>query len=164
MDLPQTIKMASFNHTKLMAIWEILRQFPSTFADGTKDPENFTARLLAEDSLVFEMEGGLILVEHIVPGLKAEFHATFWDHKLSPKAKDLEDLILWVFVQLKLERLETYVASYARAVRRFLVDRLGFTYEGTLRRAFRNNGQLYDLNMYSIIREEVFLWDRKTLK
>lgn len=156
MDLPQTVKLSSLSEAKINAFWEILRQFPSTFADGTKDPENFAARLMAKDSLVFEIEGGIVLVEAIRPGLMAEFHATVWDHKLSAKTEALRELLLWLFIQLRLERLETYVASYARPVRRFLVDRLGFTHEGTLRKAFRNNGQLYDLGVYSILREEVF--------
>lgn len=157
MDLPQRVKFATLTSEGIHNLWEVLRQFPTTFADGTKDPENFANRLLASDSMVFIIDnGGIVLIEGIIPGFKAEFHATFWDRKLSSRKDVLKDLVIWLFIVLQLERLETTVVSYAKAVRRFLTDRLGFTHEGTLRRAFRNNGLLHDLHIYSILREEVF--------
>jgi hypothetical protein len=154
-DLPEGLKLATFNREKLVNLWEIVRQFPSTFADGSKNPEIFINRLLAEDSIVFETSGGIILIEKLKPKVSAEFHATFWDHKLSPRTKMLKDLIIWLFMVFELERLETYVASYARAVRRFLVDKLHFVFEGRLRNAFKNQGNLHDLEIYSILKSEV---------
>lgn len=155
MDLPQGINMLVLDRAKIQNLWEIVRKYPSTFADGTKDPETFAERLLASDSLVFELEGGLVLVEKIVPGLKAQFHATFWDQKLSSRKEILQELLVWVFLTFHLERLETFVVSYARAVRRFLQDKLHFKHEGTLRNTFWNQGQLYSMDIYSILKSEV---------
>ena len=155
LELPEGAQILSFTRDKLHELWETVREYPSTFADGTKDPEQFIARLLARDSVVIELEGGIILFENIQPGMKAEFHATFWDHKLSARTDILKEILIWAFLTFGLERLETYVAVYARAVRRFLTERLGFIYEGTLRNGFRNQGDLHDLEIYSILKEEV---------
>jgi len=154
-DLPEGVNILSFTREKIHDLWDTVSQYPSTFADGTKDPEEFISRLLAKNSVVLELDGGIILFENIVPGMKAEFHATFWDHKLSARKDILKEILLWAFLTFQLERLETYVAIYARAVRRFLTERLGFVYEGTMRNAFRNQGDLHDLEIYSILKEEV---------
>ena len=156
MDLPHNVKIGVYNQARLENLWEKVRQFPTTFADGTRDIESFVNRILAPNSVVLELDGGIILIENIVPGLKAEFHATFWDRKLSARTDTLQHIILWAFFTFRLERLETYVASFARAVRRFLTQRLGFVYEGTKRNAYQNRGVLYNLDIFSILREEVF--------
>ena len=153
-DLPKGVKLGTFDSVKLNHLWETVRRFPSTFADGTKNPESFAKRILAPDSIVLEFDGGIVLVEAIREGLSAEFHATFWDHKLSARKDLLKQCILWLFFTFNLERLETYVASYACAVRRFVSDKLGFVHEGTMRRAFRNHGELHNLEIYSILRME----------
>lgn len=156
MDLPHNVKIGVYNQARLENLWEKVRQFPTTFADGTRDIESFVNRILAPNSVVLELDGGIILIENIVPGLKAEFHATFWDRKLSARTDTLQHIVLWAFFTFRLERLETYVASFARAVRRFLTQRLGFVYEGTKRNAYQNRGVLYNLDIFSILREEVF--------
>lgn len=154
MTLPTGVALASFDSNKLANLWDILSQFPTTFADGGKDIEEFARRLVAPDSVVFELDGGMVLLEKIVPGLKAEFHATFWDRKLSARKEVLRDLLIWCFLVFQLERIETRLVTYARAVRRFLTEKLGFTFEGRMRNAFMNQGELYDLEVYSILREE----------
>lgn len=154
-DLPQGYRISSFNRQKLLNLWEMVSEFPTIFADGNKNPESFIRRLLAKDTIVIETEGGIILLEKIEIGMSAEFHATFWDHKLSPRKEELKQILLWGFLTFNLERVETTVASYARAVKRFLKDRLGFVYEGTLRNAFRNQNELHNLEIYSILRDEV---------
>jgi len=154
-ELPQGYAIATFTRQKLLNLWEIVSQYPTTFADGTKNPEDFIRRLLAKNTIVIETDGGVILIEHIDIGVSAEFHATFWDHKLSPRKDELKEILLWVFLTFNLERLETTVASYARAVKRFLKDRLGFVYEGTLRNAIKNQNEFYNLEIYSILRDEV---------
>lgn len=154
-ELPEGYRIASFNRQKLLNLWEMVSKYPTTFADGSKNPEDFIRRLLAKNTIVIETEGGLILIEDIEVGVAAEFHATFWDHKLSPRKEELKDILLWVFLTFNLERLETTVASYARAVKRFLKEKLGFVYEGTLRNAFKNQDEFYNLEIYSILRNEV---------
>jgi len=154
-DLPPGVALGSYTAEKIKNLWDILRKYPSTFADGTKNVENFVERILAGDSIVLELDGGIILVENIREGHSAEFHATFWDHKLSARTGTLKQCIYWLFLVFQLERLETFVADYARAVRRFLTGKLGFQHEGTLRNAFRNNGELHNLDVYSIIKSEV---------
>lgn len=63
----------------------------------------------------------------------------------------------WIFLEFELQRLESFVASYAKSVFRFLVRKMGFTWEGTLRQAWPHKGILQDLEVLSILRNEVQL-------
>jgi RimJ/RimL family protein N-acetyltransferase len=158
MDLPMGVKLAAFSREKLFDLWEKLKPFESLFTDeDMKNPEVFLENFLARDSITLELEGGLVLIKHIVPGHKAEFHATFWDKHLSSRQVCLRECLFWAFVTFRLERLETYVADYARAVRRFLQERLGFRHEGCMRAAALAKGRLIDIHIYSLLREEVKL-------
>jgi RimJ/RimL family protein N-acetyltransferase len=105
--------------------------------------------------LVFRVESGFVFLLRVIPALRAEVHVWFPDHKLSARTGLLKDLILWGFLEFDLQRLETFVASTTRPVKRFLRERLGFKYEGTMRRRRWNAGRLIDIEIYSLLREEV---------
>ena len=105
--------------------------------------------------MVLEMEGGIILLTHIMPGIRCEVHVVFWDHKLSARKEVLDELLMWTFLTFDLFRIETFVASYARALMRFIEKKMGFVYEGTMRHRVLHKGMPTDLKVYSILREEV---------
>lgn len=156
MDLPAGVKLAAFSKEKLYDLYFKLKPFEGIFTDeDVKNPEVFLENFLARDSVTLELEGGFILLKHIQTGLKAEFHAVFWDKHLSSRKDCLRQCVLWAFVTFRLERLETYVAEYACAVRRFLEERLGFRHEGCMRNAVLSRGHLINVHIYSILRGEL---------
>jgi hypothetical protein len=155
-DLPAGVKLMVFSREKMLELWNNLKPFDSIFTDeDMKNPDVFLNNLLAQDSVTLEMDGGVVIIKRIVPGHKAEFHATFWDKKLSPRKDLLKACLVWCFATFSLERVETWVAGYAKAVRRFLEDRLGFRHEGTLRSYARNRGRLVDIHVYGMLRGEL---------
>jgi len=154
--LPEGVRLMVFSRERMMELWEKLKPFDSIFTDeDMKNPDVFMDNFLAKDSITLEMEGGIVIVKRIIPGHKAEFHATFWDKHLSSRKDLLRNCLLWLFMAFSLERVETYVAGYAKAVRRFLEERLGFKHEGTLRSYARNRGRLIDIHVYGMLREEL---------
>ena len=98
-----------------------------------------------------------MLLKHVTRGQSAEFHACFWDKHMSSRTDLLKRLLAWVFLEFELERVETYVAVYAKAVYRFLTKRLFFKEEGTLRQVWKHRGELQDMKILSILRDEVDL-------
>ena len=156
-DLPSGVQLAVLSREKLWSLWQRLSQFESLFPDDdTRNPEVFIDQFLATDGITLETDGGVMVLRKIQPRLKAEVHVAFWDHKLSARVETLSECMKWAFVQYDLVRIETFVADYARALRRFIEEKLKFHREGTLRSTAYHNGQLIDVHVYSILREEIF--------
>lgn len=154
--LPEGLRIGVYSREKLMALWYKLRQYDSLFADDdTRDPEVFANQVLALDTLVLEADNGIIILRKIREGLRGEVHLSFWDHKLSARRQLFQDALVWAFINYDLYRIETFVADYARAVRRFLENRMNFKHEGVMRHRVWHQGRLLDMHVYSILREEV---------
>ena len=155
--LPEGCKLAAFDEDILIKLWLKVKPFDALFSDDdVKDPERFLELFLRPDCITIWVEdGGFVLLKNIKRGQKAEFHACFWDKHLSSRTALLKNLVVWAFLEFELERLETFVATYAKAVLRFLLKRLGFSEEGTLRQVWKHKGVLNDMKVLSILRNEV---------
>jgi hypothetical protein len=156
LNLPEGVWFGTYNRNKLEQIWQRIQGFDNLFADDrTRSKEAYMSAFLARDSVILETDGGFLMMKNIIEGLRGEVHFCFWDKKLSPRADLMKDCILWAFGYFDLARVETQVADYANAVRRFISEKLGFVYEGTRRNFVYHQGRLIDMHMYSILREEV---------
>lgn len=156
LNLPEGVWLGTYNRAKLELIWNKIKDFDNLFADDTtRSKEAYMETFLDRRSVILETEGGFLMMKNIVEGLRGEVHFCFWDRKLSARADLMRNCLIWAFSYFELVRIETQVADYARAVRRFIEEKLGFTYEGTRRRYVRHNGRLIDMHIYSTLREEV---------
>lgn len=155
-NLPGDFKLLVFSEEKLNYIWEKIKDFETIFVDDRMSKkETYLKQFVKRDTIVLENEGGIIIITKIDPGLKATFHPVFWDHKLSARYEDLKDALLWLFMYFNLERVDTQIAPYAKTSIRFIEEKMGFTYEGTLRSYVRRKGLPMDMKVYSILRGEV---------
>lgn len=153
--LPDGVWFAAFDKKRIEELWSFFSNYDNLFADDNmRDPEVFMKQLLDFRTICLEHEGGLLLLQRLVPGLRAEVHFMSWDHKMSAHTELFKDALLWAFLTFDLERIETFVAKYARSVQRFVEERLGFKYEGTFRQRVRHQGELIDMKIYSMLREE----------
>lgn len=154
--LPEGVRLGVFSREKLLEMWNRLKPFDSLFMDcDMKNPDVFLANFLAKDSVTLEVDGGFMILRYIRPGLKGEAHFTFWDKHLSPRAGLIRDCLAWAFLTFDLWRIETQIAEYAKSVRRFVEQKLGFRHEGCMRNAAWHQGRLIDMHIYAILREEV---------
>ncbi len=156
-ELPEGAKIATFTIPKLISLWKKAKVYSSIFTDEMLDGgvHLFCEMLLNKNTVTVEIKGGLLILQNIIHGLRGEVHFILWDSKLSSKAMLMKELLLWAFLSFELERIETFVASYARAIMRFLERKLGFQMEGVMRNRVRNKGELTDLYVYSILKSEV---------
>ena len=142
--------------TKILNLWSEMADQPQLFGDdGLRDPRKFGQWITAPDTVVLKTPFGYVFVVRIVPDMRAEVHLYIKDHKLSAHADLLKECLIWGFLTFNLTRVETFLPSHAFTVKRFLVDRMGFKYEGRMRSRVKLQGQFIDTEIFSILREEV---------
>ncbi|MHA2065526.1 MAG: hypothetical protein ACXABY_14220, partial [Candidatus Thorarchaeota archaeon] len=96
-DLPKGVQHKVLTRQNLWDLWETVRKFDRLFSDETRgDPIAFWKNIL-KDSVILETDdgGGILTLSNVKPGLRAEAHLTFWDHKLSPRIELIRDCLVW---------------------------------------------------------------------
>jgi len=155
-DLPEGVRILTASNWKLEEIWEKIKDFDPIFGDdSSRSKEGYLAQFFRPDTVVLEMDGGIILLSKIMEGVRCEVHPVFWDHKISARKELIKELMIWTFVTFNLNRIEAFVGDYAKGLMRVMKKTLGFTYEGTMRNRIVHNGTPMGVHMYSILREEV---------
>ena len=156
-ELPENVIFSCPTEEKVHSWWEKLKYCDKLFTDETLyDEVFFFKKLFNRNCYILEVEdNGIIVFDNIVEGLKGEVHVSFWDYKLSKRRDLLKECLSWALLRFNLYRVEAYVPQYARAVRHFLDKKMHFVFEGRLRKTLWYKGQLTDVLIYSILREEV---------
>lgn len=153
--LPEGVSLLRLTSEKLRELWEKLKDFDRLYTDTTHGDElSFYKKLMAGDMIVFETEGGIMILDHLTEHEFAQVHVSFWDRKLSEKSELIRGTMKWCFETFGLERLEALIPEFSKALSRFLTKRMGFSYEGTLRKRLLYHGEFKDILIYSILREE----------
>jgi len=153
--LPEGVSLLRLTEDKLKDLWERLKDFDRLYTDSTHGDEvGFYQKLMSGDMVVFEIEGGIMILDHITHHEFAQVHVSFWDRKLSTKTDLIKATMRWCFETFGFERLEALIPEFSKALSRFLTKRMGFSYEGTLRKRLLYHGEFKDILVYSILREE----------
>jgi hypothetical protein len=98
---------------------------------------------------------GLIYLTSLVPRAGAMFGAVFWDQKLSKDRREgIRSVLATAFDTFDLQRVGA-AASVTNVPLRRTLEKIGFVYEGTLRKAMLPG--FTDAIMYGLLREE-FKW------
>lgn len=109
--------------------------------------------------LVVPFEGGFILLEEAVVGLKVVLHPLFDQKSFIHNFSQMRTILRELQRLLKLERIEIHILSTAGHTLRRLARQLGFHHEGTLRADsfdYRfNPPHLIDTEVWSILRIEI---------
>jgi RimJ/RimL family protein N-acetyltransferase len=157
-DLPQGVRFSAATKDKVLYWWGKLKNFDRLFDDNTfYDEVNFAQKLFEDRCYILEVEdNGIIVFNNVIEHLRAQVHVSFWDFKLSGRLDLLKECLLWAILQFDLHRVETLVPEFSRALKRFIENKMKFKYEGTLRDFIWYKGELCDMIIYSILREEVF--------
>ena len=149
---------------KLNYFYDKLKEFDVVFNDHVPNsPGGFASIFVTvgEDykvtanGLLWEVDDvGILYLTDIIPGVSALAHFSFWDRRLRGRENLIREMIKLGFQKYGFQRIETRVALYASPVLG-AVERIGFVKEGRARQAVRRNGVWYDVNLYSLLREEV---------
>lgn len=159
-DLPKGVKIAEFDLKKLRGLWERVKDYQHLFVrDGTQTFDYFSRALTSGENglptIVLEIPQGIIYAKNVSVGHKADGHFIFFDHKLRNKVELIKECLIWIFLVADLERFAVWLPPYCGAIKRFLKRDLGFTKEGTLRRSVKHGGKFIDMDVFSVLRDEV---------
>jgi len=158
--LPEGVREASFSKEKLMKLWAKVKDFDKIYSDWDRcDEMSFYNRILDPNTHVLEMDNGILIIDNIYPNIRGQVHAIFWDGRLSNKTDKLKKCIVWAFHHFRLERMEAIIPEFSRALRRFITEKLHFTFEGRLRKRMLYKGEYTDSLIFSLIREEILQWE-----
>jgi [ribosomal protein S5]-alanine N-acetyltransferase len=110
-----------------------------------------------EDISTGEIIGGIALFDINEKHRKSEFGywlgKPYWGKGIMAEAVEL--MLSFAFGQLKLKRVYGHVFSPNKRSAN-VVEKFGFTLEGTLRSSVRRQNQYWDERVYSILREEYY--------
>lgn len=130
------------------------------YADADVPRENivyFENHLLhRKDSWFVEVvDTGLIYFTNIVPTFKADFNVLFWDRRFGSNRRSLcQQVIATAVGEFELNRVQTFVPVTNKALAYTEMGKIGFSVEGTLRKAWRDTTDV-DLIMFGLLAEEV---------
>lgn len=153
--LPKGWDVLIWEREKLKALWEKLNKDAWFFEDLGGDPEKAMLQFIQITSVPLISDIGFVHFSNIIPNQKATMKFKFWDGTIKGKEDLMKELILWLFLTFKIERLEYYVLPFKRGEIRILEEKLGFRYEGTLRDVFRKREKRFSLKLFSILRKEL---------
>jgi hypothetical protein len=157
-DLPEGVEIFHPVGEEFEIFWNEISKYDTLFGnDYMKNKDRYQATLLQPDTYPLKYNGGYVIFSSGIPGLNVEVHPIFTDHKMSIHAELFREILMWAFLQYGFLRIETFIAEYAYSVKRFIMKKMGFTHEGTLRKRIIHNGTPMDIDVYSILREEVII-------
>lgn len=156
--MPQGVRFGTLTYEKAQDLWKEMSKYPQLFDDTHRwDWEWFYQKLTNPLNVFLEVENGILMLTNLHKNHKAEVHMCFWDCKLQPRAELINQCIQWAFLEFNLVRLEAFIPEFCRALQRFMEKKLDFVYEGRMRKRMPYKGQLADVKIYSILKEEVNL-------
>lgn len=146
----------------LKFLWDKLQDFKQLFSDYTAgDFDNFIKVVTSKDSVfVVAARGsdpiGILYADRIRPGFDAGAHFLFWDYRVKGKSKVVINTLKWLMDEYGLHRvnIETPKTKATVPLRRAL-KWMHIPYEGTRRRALRQEGEMQDMLLFGVLREEL---------
>jgi hypothetical protein len=139
-------------------LWVKAQSVPQAFDERIKDRADIFVHSLFENSLYIDVLGkGLVQLSSIFLNAEATVHTVIWDrsepHKIISCMREILQF-LFTSPDLGFRRLTTFTGANNTEVIR-LIELLGFTFEGRLRKAFMYEGDYHDTLVYGILKEEI---------
>lgn len=97
---------------------------------------------------------GILTLTSIRPAESALVHFVFWDRVFKGREDLCIGMLEHAFKKYKFNRIQAEIPVYARKTM-VAAERVGFIHEGRIRRAAFYNDDWFDVNVYSILPEEV---------
>jgi hypothetical protein len=147
---------------KLDVLWKLIQRHSTLFSDLTRgDDENFIRAITAPNTLWYEVLKydtvvGLVWFGETHQIVDCVVHLVFFDRMPSEKVPVLKELLKWMFDSFPLQRMTaTPPEIYFRTIK--VLERLGFTREGTKREAVLIGGKWINQALFGVTRREVGL-------
>jgi RimJ/RimL family protein N-acetyltransferase len=151
----------------LKTLWEKSKQFDVLFTEEVRQSEQkFLELFLYEGPNGPETRGlffvvddfvGVFYMDHIVPGIDAHVHYSFFDRRQKGRVKLVKKMLRFAFESYGFRRLSVEIPLYATYNTRKFVEEIGFKVEGRKRKGTQYKGEWFDVLQYGILREEIVI-------
>lgn len=90
---------------------------------------------------------------------EATVHFSFFDGKLQGRAPLVKKMISYVFDRYGFNRLNVELPLYANPKVNSFTEMIGFKAEGRKRKAVPFEGEMFDVKLYGLLKEETLSWE-----
>jgi RimJ/RimL family protein N-acetyltransferase len=162
-EVVRSVKPMQLGLDKLRFLWNKLGEFDVLFNDYVKgDFSAFINHFVTQDEkglrasgLMWEIDDvGMFLITDIKPAISASAHFVFWDRVFRGRESLCREGLRQLFRKYLFQRIQVEVPLYAKKTL-YAVERIGFIHEGRLRRSVQYKGEWFDVNIYSMIPEDL---------
>lgn len=163
-DFVRKVSLAQISFERLAFYYEKMKDFGVLFNDFIgNNPEAFFKSFVELDDtgrpmlkgLVWEVDDvGIIYLTNLIPEFEAEVHASFWDRRFRGRERLFLECIRYFMEAFDLHRIYMEIPLYAQPAMG-AIERVGFKKEGRKRQAIPYKGKWFDVNLYSLLRDEV---------
>lgn len=159
-----------FTPENMKKFWEHAKEFPTIYGkEFLGDVNQFLDCIgIVNGSNGYESHGlfwvindftGVFYLTDIVESggeiTDAVAHYTFFDRRHHGREKLLVEMLHYLFRRYGFSRLSVEIPNYATPQARHFILDCGFKYEGKKRRAVKYKQDLFDVNLYGILRSEL---------
>lgn len=114
---------------------------------------------------------GVFYITDIIPEEDCQAHITFFDRRFYGRWNLTRKMLRYLFDKYQFKRISVTLPKYATDSSRKFLTSLGFVYEGRKRKATEFNGERYDVDLFSILAEDINkpvkeknIWERQKLE
>lgn len=114
---------------------------------------------------------GVFYITDITPEEDCQAHITFFDRRFYGRWNLTRKMLRYLFDKYQFKRISVSLPKYATDSSRNFLTSLGFVYEGRKRKATEFNGERYDVDLFSILAEDINkpikgknLWEKQKLE
>ena len=160
----RTVTEGVISFERINYLWEKLSQFDTLFNDFVRgDFSRFVQHFVKQDAagnpmptgLVWDVDDvGIFFLTEMMPLNSGLAHFVFWDKRFRGREELCRKMLKMAFDELQFHRIRVEVPLYANFTIQ-AVERIGFTLEGRQRQAIKYKGDWFDVNMYSMLAEEM---------
>lgn len=151
----------------LQLMWEKTKEFRTLFSDEINGNFNkFCGVLISADGdgnniranglfWVIDDFIGVYYMTHIIPGIEARVHYTFFDRRHTGREMLTKEMLKYAINRYKFQRLGVEIPTYASKHTFKFVEDLGFQREGRKRKCIFYKEEWRDVILYGILAEEI---------
>ncbi len=147
---------------KIQELWIEYSKHDTLFSDYTLGRvEPFLDILLAPNAIVVEVYSideetpiGSMMLTRILVDFDALAHFTLWNGRVRGKEPLFLEMMRMMMDEFRLHRISVEATGFSKGLLR-MIERLGFSHEGTRREGSIHRDTWVDLEMYGILRSEL---------
>ena len=168
-EVVRSVRLAHLSVERMQFLWEKVKGFDNLFNDFVKDDyaafvNHFVMQVNGKPvptGLLWDVDDvGIFLLHDIIPHQSATAHFLFWDRRFKGREELCIEMLKYAFENYKFQRIQVDVPLYAYHTMD-AVEGLGFVLEGRRRRAVLYHDKWFDMNIYSVLPEDLKGFSRR---